>query len=47
MACRSIVDELMYKIRELSGQDYVDSYVGKKPAPPEPDKPEPAPVTAA
>jgi 1-acyl-sn-glycerol-3-phosphate acyltransferase len=44
LACRSIVDRLMYEIRELSGQEYVDSYAAKKERPQEPVH---APVTAA
>jgi len=28
---RQIIDEVMYEIRELSGQDYVDEYATKKP----------------
>ena len=30
MALRQITDEVMYEIRELSGQDYVDTYATKK-----------------
>jgi len=31
MLLRQITDEVMYEIRELSGQDYVDEYATKKP----------------
>jgi hypothetical protein len=31
MTSRSFVDALMYEIRMLSGQEYVDSYVERKP----------------
>ena len=31
MLLRQIIDEVMYEIRELSGQDYVDTYATKKP----------------
>ncbi|MCU1353150.1 MAG: phospholipid/glycerol acyltransferase [Acidimicrobiales bacterium] len=35
MVLRQITDEVMYEIRELSGQEYVDEYATKKkPAPP-------------
>jgi 1-acyl-sn-glycerol-3-phosphate acyltransferase len=27
---RQIIDEVMYEIRELTGQDYVDEYASKK-----------------
>ena len=30
MVLRQIIDEVMYEIRELSGQDYVDEYATKK-----------------
>jgi 1-acyl-sn-glycerol-3-phosphate acyltransferase len=30
---RQITDEVMYEIRELTGQEYIDSYAGKKQAP--------------
>lgn len=43
LALRSFVDELMYEIRRLSGQEYVDSYVDRKPKP----EPEPVAVPAA
>lgn len=33
MATRSFVDSLMYEIRNLSGQEYVDSYVERKREP--------------
>ncbi len=31
LALREMTDELMYEIRELSGQEYVDTYATKKP----------------
>ncbi len=31
LALRQITDELMYEIRELSGQDYVNTYASSKP----------------
>jgi len=31
LVLRELTDELMYEIRELSGQDYVDTYATKKP----------------
>ncbi|MCU1355915.1 MAG: phospholipid/glycerol acyltransferase [Acidimicrobiales bacterium] len=40
LVLRQIIDEVMYEIRELSGQDYVDEYASKK-------KKQPAPETAA
>ena len=33
MILRQITDEVMYEIRNLSGQEYVDSYAGKGDAP--------------
>ena len=30
MRLRQIIDEVMYEIRELSGQEYVDEYATKK-----------------
>jgi hypothetical protein len=36
MACRSFVDALMFEIRMLSGQEYVGSYVERKPKVPVP-----------
>jgi hypothetical protein len=30
MVYRQIIDEVMYEIRELSGQEYVDTYATKK-----------------
>ena len=33
MVFRQITDELMYEIRELTGQDYVDTYATKPAAP--------------
>jgi len=44
MALRRFVDALMYEIRELSGQEYLDEYAGKKRGEP---KPAVAPVAAA
>lgn len=35
LTLRSYTDELMYRIRELSGQDYVDHYASKKPESPQ------------
>ena len=37
MVLRSITDEIMYEIMELSGQEYVDEYASKTPAEPLPD----------
>lgn len=31
MATRSIIDEVMFEIRSMTGQTYVDRYAGKKP----------------
>jgi 1-acyl-sn-glycerol-3-phosphate acyltransferase len=51
MVLRQIIDEVMYEIRELSGQEYVDEYASKKrsvPAP-VPDRSEsfaPVPIAA-
>ncbi|HVE93247.1 MAG TPA: lysophospholipid acyltransferase family protein [Actinomycetota bacterium] len=33
MALRNFVDALMYEIREMSGQEYVDRYADRKPKP--------------
>jgi len=41
MILRQLIDEVMFEIRKLSGQDYVDTYAGKS-AKPEPE-PEPVP----
>lgn len=41
MVLRQIIDEVMYEIRELSGQEYVDEYANKKKA-----KPAAEPATA-
>ena len=56
MLLRQLIDEVMFEIRKLSGQDYVDTYAGKgEPAPaptptpaPEPEAPAPerVPVTS-
>ncbi|CAN5465170.1 hypothetical protein BH10ACT1_BH10ACT1_14570 [soil metagenome] len=35
LVLRQIIDEVMYEIRELSGQDYVDDYANKKKRPAE------------
>ena len=35
LVLRQIIDEVMYEIRELSGQEYVDEYATKKKARPE------------
>jgi 1-acyl-sn-glycerol-3-phosphate acyltransferase len=32
MVCRRITDEVMFEIRELSGQEYVDKYASRAPA---------------
>lgn len=43
LVLRQIIDEVMYEIRELSGQEYVDEYANKKkrpdPSPSESDAP--------
>ena len=48
---RQIIDEVMYVIRELSGQEYVNEYAaGRKPAPVEPVidlRPTPEPAAEA
>ncbi len=54
MVLRRLTDEVMFEIRKLSGQDYVDTYAGSSPKPepvpesaPEPvQAPEPAPQPA-
>ncbi len=54
MLLRRLTDEVMFEIRKLSGQDYVDTYAGSSPKPepvpesaPEPvQAPEPAPQPA-
>jgi 1-acyl-sn-glycerol-3-phosphate acyltransferase len=50
MLLRQITDEVMYEIRNLSGQEYVDSYAGKgaaseavAPVVPLPERPAPTP----
>jgi 1-acyl-sn-glycerol-3-phosphate acyltransferase len=43
LVLRQIIDEVMYEIRELSGQEYVDEYANKKKRP----EAEPAPVGEA
>jgi len=40
LVLRQITDEVMYEIRQLSGQDYVDEYAGSK-------KPRPEPIAVA
>jgi 1-acyl-sn-glycerol-3-phosphate acyltransferase len=48
LVLRQIIDEVMFAIRELSGQEYVDEYAGKKRKPtPEAEAPVPDPVDAA
>lgn len=37
LALRQIIDEVMYEIRALSGQEYVDEYATKRPSAPEPE----------
>jgi 1-acyl-sn-glycerol-3-phosphate acyltransferase len=44
LVLRQIIDEVMYAIRELSGQEYVDEYATKKKAAPEATALEPAPA---
>jgi 1-acyl-sn-glycerol-3-phosphate acyltransferase len=46
MVLRQLIDEVMYEIRELSGQEYVDEYANKKKAP-APQAAEPAAEPAA
>ncbi|MGH7857881.1 MAG: lysophospholipid acyltransferase family protein [Candidatus Binatia bacterium] len=43
LACRAFADELMYRICQLSGQEYVDAYADRKAKP----EPQPLPVPAA
>lgn len=47
MVLRQIIDEVMYEIRELSGQEYVDEYANKKKAAAEVPAPTPAPARTA
>jgi 1-acyl-sn-glycerol-3-phosphate acyltransferase len=47
MVLRQIIDEVMYEIRELSGQEYVDEYANKKKKAPEAATPEPVETVAA
>jgi 1-acyl-sn-glycerol-3-phosphate acyltransferase len=42
MVLRQLIDEVMYEIRELSGQEYVDEYANKKKAAAPAPVPEPA-----
>lgn len=44
---RQIIDEVMYEIRELSGQEYVDEYATKKKAPAPAPVPTPERTTVA
>ena len=44
LVLRQITDEVMYEIRNLSGQDYVDSYATRSPGPAHVDGPGVAPV---
>jgi 1-acyl-sn-glycerol-3-phosphate acyltransferase len=44
LVLRQIIDEVMYEIRELSGQEYVDEYANKKKAKPADAAAAPAPV---
>ncbi|WP_436796244.1 lysophospholipid acyltransferase family protein [Actinospongicola halichondriae] len=45
MLLRQLTDEVMYEIRKLSGQEYVDTYAGSKPEqPPAEVAAEPAPA---
>lgn len=37
LVLRSVTDELMYEIMQLSGQEYVDEYASRKPAVPLPE----------
>ena len=50
MVLRQLIDEVMYEIRELSGQEYVDEYANKKkaaaPAPAPAPEPEPTPTAS-
>jgi 1-acyl-sn-glycerol-3-phosphate acyltransferase len=44
---RQLTDEVMFEIKRLSGQDYVDTYAGSKPEPEAAPAPAPAPVDGA
>ncbi|MCU1454412.1 MAG: 1-acyl-sn-glycerol-3-phosphate acyltransferase [Acidimicrobiales bacterium] len=46
LVLRQITDEVMYAIRELSGQEYIDEYATKKKAPPPPAAADAEPVPA-
>jgi len=48
LVLRQIIDEVMFEIRELSGQEYVDEYATKKaaPAPVDAEAAAPAPVVS-
>ncbi len=37
LVLRQIIDEVMFEVRELSGQEYVDEYAGKASAKPKPE----------
>lgn len=39
LAWRSMIDEVMFEIRELTGQSYVDAYAGSADTPAEDDRP--------
>ena len=54
LVLRQIIDEVMYEIRNLTGQEYVNEYANKRPEPvpvdaaqPAGDETEPAPVDPA
>ncbi|MBA3288957.1 MAG: 1-acyl-sn-glycerol-3-phosphate acyltransferase [Acidimicrobiia bacterium] len=47
LALRSMTDEVMFEIRELTGQQYVDHYAGEAPATEERETARPASVTDA
>ena len=46
LVLRQIIDEVMFEIRKLSGQDYDDSYANKRADAPEPAETTSAPVVA-
>ncbi len=46
LVLRQIIDEVMFAIRELSGQDYVNEYANKKKAKPDAEAAVPEPVDA-
>lgn len=47
MLLRQLTDEVMFEIRKLSGQEYVDAYAGKSPKPEPASEPEGADSTDA